>query len=163
MNQQAFLVGVPFTLEAVHETTQWADLAYLTVGTDKTNMATAISYTLDQHDRGRKFILEVPDDLIRWESQRAKTLLGTSGIHWNTCDQRQYGANRRKLTCLIFNLEPKMIAPLFTKCDNKATGSKEKTTAEPFLGKWPRYRQLLAMLVATEADPEDHPALTVED
>jgi hypothetical protein len=44
MNKQGFLVGVPFTLEAVHETTQWADLAYLTVGTDKTNMATAISY-----------------------------------------------------------------------------------------------------------------------
>jgi hypothetical protein len=32
----------------------------------------------------------------------------------------------------------KKLAPLFTKCDNKATGSKEKTIAEPFLGKWPR-------------------------
>jgi hypothetical protein len=163
MNKQGFLVGVPFTLEAVHETTQWADLAYLTVGTNKTNMATAISYALDQHGQGRKFILEVPYDLISWESQQVKALLGKSGIHWNTCDQRQYGANRRKLTCLIFNMEPKMLAPLFTKCDNKATGSKEKTTAQPFLGRWPRYRQLLAMLLATEVNPGDQPALTVED
>jgi hypothetical protein len=75
-----------------------------------------------------------------------------NGIHWNTCDQRQYGAQRRKLTCLIFNVDPKMLAPLFTKCDNKTTRSKEKTTAQPFLGKWPRYRHLLAMLLATEAD-----------
>jgi len=163
MNKQGFLVGVPFTLEAVHETTQWADLAYLTVSTNKTSMATAISYALDQHDQGRKFIFEVPYDLIRWESQQVKALPGKSGIHWNTCDQRQYGANRRKLTCLIFNMEPKMLAPLFTKCDNKATGSKEKTTAQPFLGRWPRYRQLLAMLLATEVNPGDQPALTVED
>ena len=53
---------------------------------------------------------------------------------------------------LIFNVDPKMLAPLFTKCDNKTTRSKEKTTAQPFLGKWPRYRHLLAMLLATEAD-----------
>ena len=86
-----------------------------------------------------------------------------NGIHWNTCDQRQYGAQRRKLTCLIFNVDPKMLAPLFTKCDNKTTRSKEKTTAQPFLGRWPRYRQLLAMLLATEVDPGDQPALTVED
>ena len=46
MSQQGFLVGVPSTLGAVHETTHWADLAYLTVGTDKTNMATAISMHL---------------------------------------------------------------------------------------------------------------------
>jgi hypothetical protein len=135
MSQQGFMVGVPFSLKDVHETTQWADLAYLTVGTDKANMATAISYALDQHFQGRKFILEVPYDLVRWESQQVKALLDEGGIDWNTCDQRQYGANRRKLTCLIFNLEPKKLAPLFTKCDNKATGSKEKTTAEPFLGK----------------------------
>ena len=163
MCKQGFLVGVPFTLEAVHETTQWADIAYLTVGTDKSNMTTAIFYALDQHHQGRKFILEVPYDLIRWESQHVKALLGKSGIHWNTCDQRQYGANRRKLTCLIFNLEPKMLALLFTKCDNKATGSKEKSTAQPFLGRWPRYRQLRAMLLATEVNPGDQPALTVED
>jgi hypothetical protein len=93
--------------------------------------------------QGRKFILEVPYDLIRWESQQVKALLGKSGIHWNTCDQQQYGANRRKLTCLIFNLEPQMLAPLFNKCDNKATGSKEKSTAQPFLGRWPRYRSYL--------------------
>ena len=43
MSKQGLLVGVPFTFGAVHETTQWADLAYLTVGTDKTNMATATS------------------------------------------------------------------------------------------------------------------------
>jgi len=128
----------------------------------KPNMATAISYALDQPRQGRKFILKVPYDLIRWESQQVKALLGKGGIHWNTCDQRKYGANRRKLTCLIFNLEPKMLVPLFTKC-NKATGSKEKSTARPFLGRWPRYRQLLAMLLATEADPGDQPVLTVED
>ena len=56
-----------------------------------------------------------------------------------------------------------MLVQLCTKCVNKATGSKEKTTAQPVLGRWPRYRQLLAMLLATEVNPEDQPALTVED
>jgi len=28
MNKQDFLVGIPFTLEAVYESTQWADFTY---------------------------------------------------------------------------------------------------------------------------------------
>jgi hypothetical protein len=62
----------------------------------------------------------------------------------------------------FFNLEPKMLAPLFTTCDNKAIRSKEKTTAEPFL-KEDEHRQLLATLLATVVAPTDQPAVTVED
>jgi len=44
-------------------------------------MKTAISQALEQHSQGRKFILEVPYDIIRWESQQVKALLDTKGIH----------------------------------------------------------------------------------